>query len=141
MRICPRLPLGPLQRNLQSAAGGCCDPFQRAGAGADTAAFEAGDRALAGADSAGEIGLGETSAAAGGDEGSGQIIFGREGGISLLVRGLLVPIGEGGFGGNGLAHINSFARARASSISRRGVACVFFTKVRRITIRRPDAVT
>src|SRR5271170_7630298 len=62
--------------------------------------------------------------------------------VGLDVLRVLAPCGEGFLDGDHLpAHVTSCARRRASSISRRGVFWVFLVNTRRITTRRPVAVT
>jgi hypothetical protein len=62
--------------------------------------------------------------------------------VGLDVFRVLAPLGDRFLDRDHFlrAHVTSSARRRASSISRRGVFCVFFVKTRRITTRLPVAV-
>lgn len=94
--------------------------------GFDPAALKAGDHGLGGSHALGDLLLREVGLGAGADEGVGQgeLLFQRVAGLD--VGGVLAPLRERLLDGNALAlHRTSFARARAISMSRRGVFCVF----------------
>src|SRR5580704_17044416 len=103
------------------------------------AAFKSCDCGLAGAHPGSEFGLGEACSQASPQQLRGDLKLRSE---RLVLRPYLgvgeetrLELLEGD------CHVISFARRSASSISARGVLCVFFTNARTTTILRPIAVT
>src|SRR6266702_2168896 len=121
-------------------AAGCLGVAQeRLGARKRLTTLEAGDRGLAGAHPGGQLGLGEASSQASTEQLGGNLEFRSE----RVILGLDLGVGQQ----TSLellerdCHVISFARRSASSISERGVFCVFFTNARTMTTLRPIAVT
>src|SRR5712691_11918516 len=127
------------QPHVKLASGSLGKAQQRLGARQRLAALQSGDGGLAGAHAGGELGLGQPGPQASPEQLRGNLELGSE----RVILGLDLRVGQQA----GLellewdCHLISFARRSASSISARGVFCVFFTNARTTTTLRPIAVT
>src|SRR6516165_7549987 len=131
-----------LERNPQAHTGCGGEPLKRARRRLHPAAFETRDHRLRRVHALGQLFLRETRMRARLNHrlGERELVLKRV--VGLDVCPVLAPRSEGFLDRDHLpAHVTSFARCRANSISRRGVFWVFFTNTRRITTRLPVAVT
>src|SRR5882724_683797 len=132
----------PLEADPKPVAGGLGNAFQCPRRGFDAAAFETSNHRLLGAHPRGEFPLCQTCARPNFNQRRSQAEFLVEVVIGLAVLWVPEPLLMQLVGRNQLlAHAISSARLRASSISRRGVFCVFFTKTRTTTTRCDWRVT
>src|SRR5262245_51869017 len=130
---------GRRKPHVELAAGRLSVTQERLRARQRLAALQTGNGRLAGAQPGSHLGLGEPRSQASPEQFGGNLELRSE----RIILGLDLGVGKQ----TSLEllewnrHVISLARRSASSISARGVFCVFFTKARTTTTLRPIAVT